>query len=165
MAENSKSDRSLSRKRHRVSAIERLASVVTAPWWARGLFRLGLRFFAGILSLVTGRVRASWPYREGLARARGNAEVATTLGDPIEAALLFNGSFKTAGDEGFARMAVPIRGSKSAGMMILVADKQAGRWSFQRAEVLLDGGRRVIDLLTAIPDAPFVDVLPPTEET
>lgn len=116
---------------------------------------MGLALVKGVLSLVFGGLRSSWPYREGVRLARGHPEVMKALGEPIEPALLFSGSIHVTGPSGNARFSVPLRGPRGRATLHVVAKKVAGEWGFEQAGVMLGGRQERVDLLPKCLDVEF----------
>jgi hypothetical protein len=67
------------------------------------------------------------------------------LGEPIEEGWLFSGSIHVTGPSGAARLAVPLRGPRARGTLLVAARKREGEWAFERAEVQVGSER--LDLL------------------
>lgn len=104
-------------------------------------------FFAGILLIITGSIKSSWAYSEGVALAQRDPQVVAALGEPVEPAWYFSGSINIEGSSGEADLAIPLRGSNGRGTLYVVAEKRAGEWSFESAEVEVSGRSDRIDLL------------------
>jgi hypothetical protein len=100
-----------------------------------------------IFGAVSGLIKSSYPYSEGLARVQASAEVRQVLGSPVEAGFFLSGSINVSGSSGHADIAIPISGPKGSGWLYAVADKSAGKWTFTRLEVEIEGRAERIDLL------------------
>lgn len=101
----------------------------------------------GIFSVVTGAIKSSQPYSDGLAKAQASPEVQQALGEPIEAGWLITGSINVNNDDGDCDIAVPVSGPKGSGVLHVRATKTDGDWTYERMEVQIDEGGQRIDLL------------------
>lgn len=104
-------------------------------------------FVALILTLVFGAVRSSTPFRHALARAQADPIVRGSLGSPIRDGLFLSGAFRSGGDGGRARLAIPLHGSRGRGTLHVVAQRSQGRWRYTTLVVRLDSSGDSIDLL------------------
>ncbi len=78
----------------------------------------------------------------------GLFDPATALhGEPIESGWLITGSINRSGSSGDADLSIPLRGPDGHGRLYVIADRRAGKWSFELAEVRLDGAADRVDLL------------------
>jgi hypothetical protein len=104
-----------------------------------------------IIGLVFGLIKSSEPYREALARAKGNAEVRAALGEPIQEGFFVNGSISTQSvngvESGEANFSIPISGPKGSAAIQVIASKSAGTWTYSSMRVDIESQRRTIDLL------------------
>ena len=100
-------------------------------------------FVWGILSLVMGMFRSSYPYQEALARARENPAVVGQIGEPIQPSAFVSGNINLSGSSGDADLKIPVSGPKGKGDIYVVALKRAGEWSFKQLVFVSDGGTRV----------------------
>jgi hypothetical protein len=66
-------------------------------------------------------LKSSFPYQEGLARARANSEVDSLPGVPIQDSFLFIGSLHTHGREAEASFSTPISGPSGKGTLFMEA--------------------------------------------
>ncbi|WP_170288202.1 cytochrome c oxidase assembly factor Coa1 family protein [Marilutibacter maris] len=125
-------------------------------WWQRnwkwavpviGLSLLGLMAAAifGLLSLVSGMMRSSEPYRHALAEARASAEVVAALGEPIEAGFMPSGNININNDAGEADLSIGVEGPDGEATVYVEATRKRKRWSYQTLVVALPD--REIDLL------------------
>lgn len=101
----------------------------------------------GIFSVVTGAIKSSQPYTDGLARAEASPEVAQALGEPIQSGWMVSGSINVSNDDGECDIAVPISGPEGAGTLSIKATKTDGDWTYEKMEVRVDGSGQRINLL------------------
>jgi hypothetical protein len=107
---------------------------------------------ASIFGVLSASFASAEPVQEALEMARRNPAVLEALGEPIEiGGGLPSGSLETSNADGSADLSVPLQGPDGKGRLYVVAEKDAGQWTLQRAEVELSdiGGR--VDLLAAEP--------------
>lgn len=116
------------------------------PAGCLGLIVLVGSCVVGVFTLVSGSIKSSGPYAQGLEMARQSPAVVAALGEPIETGWMVSGSINVSGSSGEADLAIPLEGPDGEGKLYVVADKEAGEWTFRRAEVEVPGGDR-IDLL------------------
>jgi hypothetical protein len=111
----------------------------------------GLAVVAGFCALIAyfvfGLMKTSDVYKEALSRAKANPAVVRALGAPIREGLFVSGSIQVSGPSGSAELSIPLSGSTGKGTIFLEARKSAGRWSFAKLLVEVDGTRERIDLL------------------
>jgi hypothetical protein len=105
-----------------------------------------LVFFFLIYGAVTGSIKSSDAYAEGMARARANPEVVAALGEPIESGFLISGSINVNGSSGNVDVSIPISGPKGSGTLYVVGTRTAGRWQYSRMEAEVPGRASRIDL-------------------
>lgn len=117
------------------------------PVGCLGTIALMVGFFFIIFSIVNGAIKSSWAYTEGMALASRHPEVVRDLGEPITSGWLVTGSINRSGSSGDADLSIPLRGPEGRGTLYVVAERRAGKWSFELAEVGLDGDSVTIDLL------------------
>jgi hypothetical protein len=102
--------------------------------------------------LVLGGLKSSDVYKEAMARAKASDAVKQALGEPVEDAFLPMGSVNVENDTGHADFMVALKGSKGAAQYHIVADKKAGKWTYQTLEVAVSGQNgqpsKTIELLT-----------------
>lgn len=111
----------------------------------------GLAVVAGFCALIAcfafGLMKTSDVYKEALARAKANPAVVRALGAPMREGLFVSGSIQVSGPSGNAELSIPLSGPTGKGTIFLEARKSAGRWSFAKLFVEVDGTRERIDLL------------------
>jgi hypothetical protein len=102
---------------------------------------------AGIVGGFFGVMKSSWAYVEGVELARHNPKVVEKLGEPIETGWMIAGYVNIDGKSGHARQTIPLSGSKNQGTLYVTAEKSAGEWHFEKAEVEIDGLSERINLI------------------
>jgi hypothetical protein len=127
-------------------------------WWQRnwkwvvpagcgGCLTLAAAFTALLLLFVFSLIKRSDVYVEAIAEARSHPAVVQALGEPIEPGFWVSGSISTSGPSGTADFSAPLHGPTGRGTLYVVAEKQAGIWSYEVLEVEVDGRSDRIDLL------------------
>lgn len=106
-------------------------------------------FILSIVFFVFSVIRSTDVFREAVERAKAHPEVRAELGEPITEGWWVSGNVETSGPSGTADIAVPLEGSKKNGKVYAVGQKSAGRWTYQKLEVEIEGREQRIDLLTA----------------
>lgn len=106
-------------------------------------------FVAAIAFFVFSLIRGTDVYKDALARARTHPEVVERLGSPIEPKWWLFGNISLQNNDGEADFAVPIRGPKGDGTILVEATKKDGRWTYSQLVVDTPGGQ--IELLSAEP--------------
>ncbi|HUW55128.1 MAG TPA: cytochrome c oxidase assembly factor 1 family protein [Planctomycetota bacterium] len=102
---------------------------------------------AGIVGLVFSMLKSSDAYRDALAAAKASVVVQKALGTPIEEGFLVSGNINVSGTSGNANLAIPISGPKGEATIYVVATKSAGKWTFEKLDVVVKGTHERIDLL------------------
>jgi hypothetical protein len=110
---------------------------------------LGVGGVAGIAGLFSSAFRTAEPVERALELARRNPEVVAALGEPIELGWLPQGSMNTTGTTGAADLSLGISGPSGRGRLFVVATKEAGEWTLERAEVEIRDRPGRIDLLVS----------------
>jgi len=100
-----------------------------------------------IFSAVTGMMKSSEAYKQGIARVQTDPAVAARLGSPIDASGMPSGNIQVNNASGDADLAVPISGPNGDGTLYIVADKSGGRWTFTTLVVEIEATGEQIDLL------------------
>jgi Cytochrome oxidase complex assembly protein 1 len=103
-----------------------------------------------IFTLVFGAMKSSDPYKEAVKRAQANQELQAALGQPIEPTFFVTGSVNVDATNGTGRAAllIPISGSKTAGVLLVEAEKVGGAWQYSKMEVTVPESGKTIDLRT-----------------
>jgi len=96
-------------------------------------------FVVAIYGAVTGAIKSSDAYAEGMARARANPEVVAALGEPIESGFWVSGNISVEGSSGSVDASIPISGPKGSGTLYVVGTRAAGRWQYSTMEVEIPG--------------------------
>jgi len=105
-----------------------------------------LLFVFVIYGAVTGAIKNSDAYQEGMARARANPEVVAALVEPIESGFWVSGSINVNGSSGDVDVSIPISGPKGAGTLYVVGTRSAGLWQYSAMEVEVPDRASRIDL-------------------
>lgn len=100
-----------------------------------------------VVGLLTGMMKTSWAYANGVEMARRNPALLEALGAPIETGFWVMGSVEITGPSGSADLAIPLRGPKGKATLYVVAEKRAGRWRFELLEAEVAGRTDRIDLM------------------
>lgn len=106
-----------------------------------------LTFALVLFTFIFGMMRNSDPAKMALKQAQSNPIVAERLGTPLETGWFMSGNINVTGSSGHAEMETPVSGSKGKGTIYLVADKNAGLWSFSTLQVAFADGEPRVDLL------------------
>lgn len=102
---------------------------------------------AAIAVFVFGALKSSDAYKEGLARARANPQVAAALGSPIEEPFLVMGSVSFKNSQADADLHATLTGPKGKGELTVRGTKSDGVWSYSDMHVRVKGTNERIDLL------------------
>ena len=127
-------------------------------WWGRNwkwfvptgcmtLLLLVVVFVVSIVFVVFTALKSSDVYQTALARAKADSRVTAALGSPIEAGFFVSGSTHVTGPSGEAELSIPIAGPNGKGTIYAVAEKSAGKWSFSKLAVEVQGTGKRIDLI------------------
>jgi hypothetical protein len=118
-----------------------------------------------ILGGVMAGMKQSEPYRQAVKLVQSNPEVREELGE-IEFGWFVTGNVKSEGTREEADFKIPVKGTKGKGSLEVELKKRSGRWTFDRAELNCESGKR-INLLggtsSTIPEAPETPSESPTE--
>lgn len=94
-------------------------------------------FVLAIYGVVTGAIKNSDAYEQGMRLARANPEVVAALGEPIESGFWISGSINVNGPSGDVDVSIPISGPKGSGTLYVVGTQAAGQWRYSTMEVEL----------------------------
>jgi len=92
-------------------------------------------------------MKSSEPYKHGVDLATHDPRATSALGAPVKPGWFVTGSIKLTGSSGFADLSFPVRGQLHKGTVYVVARKFAGKWSYQRIVLHVDGTEEWIDVL------------------
>lgn len=134
--------------------------VTTRDWWQRNwkwlagsgalaaaLAVVGVMF--ALVSLVSGTMSQSEPFRHAVAAARANPAVVEALGRPIRTGVVVSGRISNSGDSGAASLQIPLHGPRGASHVMVEAQRSGDAWSYQTLQVQMVARQRNIDLLEA----------------
>ena len=107
---------------------------------------MAVAFVAVIVIVVFGAMKSSDAYKLAVARAKADPRVTAALGTPISEGMFLSGNTNVNGASGEANLAIPISGPKGKATIYAEATKSAGRWSYSKLVVQVDGGGDAIDL-------------------
>jgi cytochrome oxidase complex assembly protein 1 len=134
-------------------------TVVPRPnWWQRNwkwfvptgclvLLALCAAFVFSLVVFVFSVIRHTDVFKDALEKAKANPQVQAELGEPIREGWWLTGEVRTVGPTGNADIAIPLKGSRKNGTLYAVAQKSAGKWTYDRLEVEVEGRAERIDLL------------------
>jgi hypothetical protein len=105
----------------------------------------------GLVGGAFGVLKSSWAYTEGVALAQNNPTVIAELGKPIEPSWMVTGNINVNGNSGNATLVIPLSGPKNKGVLFVTATQKGEAWSFEQAEVLINGRADKINLLPEKP--------------
>jgi Cytochrome oxidase complex assembly protein 1 len=108
-------------------------------------------FFFLVYGAVTGSIKASDAYAQGMAQARSNPEVVAALGEPIDSGFWISGSINVNGSSGDVDVSIPISGPKGSGTLYVVGTRSAGRWQYSTMAVEIPGRASRIDIRPRAP--------------
>ncbi len=112
-----------------------------------GVVLLCVLFVAGLVAFFALSVKSSEPYQHAQSVAVRDARVAAALGTPVVMKWYVSGSFSMSGSSGNAEFEIPVSGSRNKGTLYVTGKKSAGRWSYQRLELEVEGQENRINLL------------------
>jgi hypothetical protein len=110
-------------------------------------------FVAVIFTVLDISFRNSIVYKEALARAGRSPEVASRIGEPLQAGRVLQGQLNVTGSTGTANMKIPITGPRGKATILLDTRKADGAWVFRTLEVQFEGQSDAVDLLESTPAA------------
>src|SRR5437879_779905 len=95
----------------------------TRGWWLRNwkwlvpggcltILLLFCGFIFALVMLIAGTFKSSDVYKQAMAKAGSNPEVAQKLGTPLKSGMFLSGSVNVEGSSGEANMTIPISGPK-----------------------------------------------------
>ncbi len=104
-------------------------------------------FIGLIFTIVTVSFRQSDVFREAIARAERNSQVAQRIGTPLRPGWLSQGNLHVSGSSGTAQMEIPVAGPRGKATITLDARKVAGTWHFRILQIQFEGQSDSINLL------------------
>ena len=123
-------------------------------WWSRNRKWVLLGFVgfvllsAGGVAAITSIMKSSGGYAEAVQLAKTDCLVQEALGKPIEPGWFVSGTVNVSGASGNSELSVPLKGSRRAGRLYIVAEKVAGNWEYDMLQLNVDGRSDNIDLLS-----------------
>jgi len=100
-----------------------------------------------VFVFVFGMLKSSDAYTHSLAAVRADSELQAALGEPIEPGYFVTGNINVSGSAGHADLFYDVTGPKGTGTVYVVADKQAGQWTFETLVVEIGSSGQRIDVL------------------
>jgi Cytochrome oxidase complex assembly protein 1 len=113
------------------------------------LLAIGLlvAFVAILFTVIDYSFRKSDVYREALARAERNSEVANRIGVPLRPGRVVQGQINVSGSTGTSNMEIPVTGPRGKAAIVFDARKTAGTWVFRTLYVQFEGQSGTVNLL------------------
>jgi hypothetical protein len=99
-----------------------------------------------IVAFVFGLLKNSDATKLAVERAQSNATVVAHIGKPLELGWIISGNINVSGPSGHAELSIPVHGNKGKGTIYVVADKNAGLWTFSTLQVAFADGEPRVDL-------------------
>jgi hypothetical protein len=87
-------------------------------------------FFSGIITLVFVSFKSSDVYTIAVETVQSHVTAREVLGEPIRTKWYVTGEINISGSNGHAELAIPVYGTRRAGMVYLEAEKRDGQWFF-----------------------------------
>jgi Cytochrome oxidase complex assembly protein 1 len=127
-------------------------------WWQRNwkwvvpvgcltIVALFALFVAGVVGIAFRAMKSTDVVREAVATAAASPAVREALGEPVRQGWYLTGNIQVNGPSGQADVAIPLKGSQRDGTLYVVAEKSAGRWTYETLEVEVEGTEERINLL------------------
>jgi cytochrome oxidase complex assembly protein 1 len=104
----------------------------------------------GITLGVFEAIKASIPYKDGLARVQADPRAREALGEPIRAGWWVNGAVQDKGNHGTATLLIPVEGPRGKATLDLASSKSQGLWTTGRALLSLESSGEVLDLMDPV---------------
>ena len=103
-------------------------------------------FVLGIVTIVFQGMKSTEVYAMALQQANVSPAAVEALGAPIVEGWWVTGDLQVDGSSGNADLSFAVEGAHGAGVLRLVAGKQAGRWRLHRLELTTEGSDETIRL-------------------
>tara|TARA_R110000787_G_scaffold15134_2_gene46785 strand:+ start:21656 stop:22090 length:435 start_codon:yes stop_codon:yes gene_type:complete len=103
--------------------------------------------FGAMVGKVTDMFKDSVPYSVGMENLQKNEFVINKLGEPIETDGMFQGNINYEDDFGTADLKIPVKGPKGEGSLMIIAEKNGEKWTYQTMEVSFKDSNEKINLL------------------
>lgn len=116
-------------------------------WFIPLIIAVVLSFVGGLLFFIFGLMKSSDPYKHAVDLAMHDPQATSALGAPVKPGWFVSGSIKLTGSSGTADLSIPVRGQLHKGTVYVLARKFAGKWSYQKIILLVDGQEEEINLL------------------
>ena len=101
----------------------------------------------GLIYKVSDTIKEAEPYKYALAKTIENENVIEFLGSPIETNGMGSTSYQYSNGTTTAELAIPIKGPKDEGSIIVSAEKINDEWAYSLLYVKIDGETEAINLL------------------
>lgn len=106
------------------------------------IFGIGFAFFG-----VSNMINNSTPIKNAIEKANNNTRVTSILGAPIKRNGMPNGNISLFNSDGEISFAIPIKGSKSNGILVVNGIKTNGKWVFEDLYVKITKTQEKINLI------------------
>ncbi len=105
-------------------------------------------FASTMVMKLTGLYKDSVPYNEGIETLKNNELVIELLGEPIEIISGIEGKIHYSNDDGNVDLKIPVKGPKGEAVLLIIAEKNKGKWSYHTMKVTISESMEKINLLT-----------------
>lgn len=96
---------------------------------------------------VTKMFKSSTPYEYAFTEASNNPKVIHILGEPIESSGMVNGNISFNNDAGEANFSIPVKGPNGKGKIVVLGEKEAGVWTYEKLYFIEKETGKKINLL------------------
>ncbi|QTV06755.1 cytochrome c oxidase assembly factor Coa1 family protein [Faecalibacter bovis] len=113
------------------------------------LSTIGLFFvllFGGLFFGVSKMMSSNDGTTQAVSIINQDQNVKEKLGENIETDGIFSGNISTSNNTGEMNISVPVKGSKGTGTAIIIAEKEFGKWNYEKIAVQIDETGEVIQI-------------------
>lgn len=109
--------------------------------WAVVVYALVFLLVGGSVAMIPFMMKRSEAYRLAVAELQAHGEAVALLGSPIDTGFV-RGNINVSGPSGVARIAFPVEGSRTAGMVHVYARKRFDRWQIDEMLIEIESGEQ-----------------------
>jgi hypothetical protein len=117
------------------------------PTGCLGLIVLVALFATAVIFGVTSMMKSSDVYMHSMDVVQKNRQVIEKIGNHIKPDGVISGNISTSNNSGNAQLEIPVKGSKGAGSIHVIAQKESNIWVYRTMEFYISDSGETINLL------------------
>lgn len=109
--------------------------------WAVVVYALMFLVIGGVVATIPFLMKRSEAYQLAFAQLQTHREAMALLGPPVTSGFV-RGNIQVSGPSGEARIAFPVEGTRTSGLVQVYAQKRFDRWRIEEMLIEIEGGKQ-----------------------